>query len=117
MEGSVFHALWPGLLTSPERPELHATPTTAQETCPSAQVTPAAGLETTPLFGESLASKETVSAGPCSVEYLDGPRSIVLLRVAEHIESDPVVNVLLGSDTVDRLLHLAMAPVATLHRV
>ena len=68
-------------------------------------------------FKESLASKETLSACPRLVEDFDGFRSVALLGVAEHVQGDAVVDVLLGADAVNRLLHLAMAPVATLHRV
>jgi hypothetical protein len=36
------------------------------------------------------------------------------LGVAEHVHGDPLADVLLGSDAVDRLLHLAVAAVAAL---
>src|SRR5207245_3931481 len=46
-------------------------------------------------FFESLASKETLSACPRLVEDFDGFRSVALLGVAEHVQGDAVVDVLL----------------------
>ena len=40
--------------------------------------------------------------------------STFFVGIAEHVEGDPIMDVLLRADSVDRLLHLAMATIASL---
>jgi hypothetical protein len=43
--------------------------------------------------------------------------STFFLGIAQHIEGDAIMDVLLGADAVDRLLHLAMTTVPSLYGV
>ena len=51
------------------------------------------------------------------MENLDRFSALFFLRITKHVQGDAVVDVLLGTDAVDRLLHFAVAAVAPLHGV
>ena len=53
----------------------------------------------------------------CLVKEADGLGSAVGLGVALHVQGDSALDVFLGADAVDGLLHLPMAAVAPLHGV
>ena len=60
---------------------------------------------------ESLASKEGLLARDrlCSVQDIHGVGPAIFLEITKHIQREPVVDMLLGADAIDRLLHLGDA--------
>src|SRR5436190_12952453 len=66
---------------------------------------------------ESLASKETVSGSSGLVEYLDGLRPAVLVRIAKHVQGNPIVDMLVGAHAIHRLLHLAVTTITAFYGV
>lgn len=51
------------------------------------------------------------------MERFHGDGSVILLCFAKHVQGDAVVNVLLGADPINRLLHFAVTTVASFHGV
>src|SRR4051794_38716705 len=68
-------------------------------------------------FLETLASLLGFSFAPCLVEDFHCARATFFLGISEHVQCDAVVDMLLRPDTINRLLHLAVAPVPPFHGV
>jgi hypothetical protein len=56
-------------------------------------------------------------SGPRKVKRLGRLEAALGLGIAKHVGGDSLAQVRGGPDAADRLLHLAVTPVAALHRV
>src|SRR5579871_6780101 len=74
-------------------------------------------LEEIDEFCECLASSPGLLTFSGVVQGFKSLAARLAVRLAEHVQGDAVVHVLPGANPIDRLLHLAMAAVASFHGV
>ena len=70
-----------------------------------------------PNLSDTLATLPGVLSGSHLVEDLHRIGTPYFLTIVEHIQGDAVVDMLPGANAIDRLLHLTVAAVASLHGV